>query len=124
MDKKTISDRMETTNRKCVIVATNFDYINTHLTLVSANWKKFCRSAKVIVMDELHSYTSFHGSNVYHLIERMKKHMGDVQFIGSSATLWNAQDFFENICGLLLGRRDICTSICLENNRTKTLLQI
>ena len=30
----------------------------------------------------------------------MKEHMKDVQFIGSSATLQNAQEFFESICGL------------------------
>ena len=100
MDPKTASDRIETTKRKSVIVATNFDFINTHLILVDNKWRNLCRSAKVIVMDELHSYTSFHGSNVYHLIKRMKEHMKDVQFIGSSATLHNAQEFFESICGL------------------------
>jgi len=100
MDPKTVSDRIETTKRKSVIVATNFDFVNTHLTLVDNKWRNLCRSARVIVMDELHSYTSFHGSNVYHLIKRMKEHMKDVQFIGSSATLQNAQEFFESICGL------------------------
>ena len=42
-------------------------------------------------MDEAHSYTSFHGSNVYHVINRMKRYMGEIQFIGSSATLDNSK---------------------------------
>jgi len=100
MDSKTVSDRIETTKKKSVIIATTFDFINTHLTLVDQKWRTLCRSARVIVIDELHSYTSFHGSNVYHLIKRMKERMNDLQFIGSSATLHNAQEFFESICGL------------------------
>ena len=97
---KYINSCYEITHRKSVIVATNFDFINTHLTLVDNKWNNLCKPAKVVVMDELHSYTSFHGSSVYHIIKRMKGHMKDVQFIGSSATLHNAQGFFENICDL------------------------
>ena len=88
------------THKKSVIVATNFDFVNTHLTLLDHKWKDFCQSAEIVVMDELHSYSSFHGSNVYHLIKRMKNRMEKVQYIGSSATLHNPQGFFEKICGL------------------------
>jgi len=61
---------------------------------------KMIKSAKVIVMDEAHSYNSFHGSNVYHVIKRMKKYMKDIQFIGSSATLDNAKEFFSEMFDL------------------------
>ena len=105
MTSDDVTRRLEAAKGKSIIIATNFDVINWALTLVSKKWKKFFEPAKVIAIDELHSYTSFHGANVYHLIKRMKRHMKrkdhrEVQFIGSSATLHNAQKFFETICGL------------------------
>lgn len=105
MDDYTVTRRLEVAKGKSIIIATNFDTINWQLTLVSKKWKKLFEPAKVIAIDELHSYSSFHGANVYHLIKRMKRRMKrkdhrEVQFIGSSATLHNAQKFFETICGL------------------------
>ena len=91
--------RIEAQN-KCVILATNFDFINWHLIVQTKNWKELFRPAKVIVMDEAHSYSSFHGSNVYHVIKRMKNYMKNVQFIGSSATLDNAEEFFSDMFDL------------------------
>lgn len=86
--------------KKSLIIATNFDFINYHLILQDKKWNELFKNAKIIVMDEAHSYTSFHGSNVYHVLKRMKRYMGDVQFIGSSATLDNSQDFFSNMFDL------------------------
>ena len=51
-------------------------------------------------MDEAHSYTSFHGSNVYHVLKRMKNYMKKFQIIGSSATLDNSKEFFSNMYDL------------------------
>ena len=50
----------ERTEERAGIVATNFDFVNTHLTLVDHKWKDFCQSAEIVVMDDLHSYSSFH----------------------------------------------------------------
>ena len=79
------------------ILATTFDYINWHLTFAAPNgdsrFRKLIKPAKVIVMDESHSYTSYHGTNVHYLLKRMKKHMTP-QYIGSSATLDNPKEFF------------------------------
>ena len=86
--------------KKSLIIATNFDFINYHLILQDKKWNELFKNAKIIVMDEAHSYTSFHGSNVYHVLKRMKRYMGDVQFIGSSATLDNSQEFFSNMFDL------------------------
>ncbi|MBL7015212.1 MAG: DEAD/DEAH box helicase [Nitrosopumilus sp.] len=91
-----ISDASE----KSLIIATNFDFINYHLILQDKKWNELFKNAKIIVMDEAHSYTSFHGSNVYHVLKRMKKYMGKVQFIGSSATLDNSKEFFSNMFDL------------------------
>ena len=86
--------------KKSLIIATNFDFINYHLILQDKKWNELFKNAKIIVMDEAHSYTSFHGSNVYHVLNRMKRYMGKIQFIGSSATLDNSKDFFSNMFDL------------------------
>ena len=85
---------------KPIILATNFDFINYHLILQDKKWRQLFRDAKILVVDEAHSYTSFHGSNVYHVIKRMRRYMKDVQFVGSSATLDNSQEFFSEMFDL------------------------
>ena len=91
---------MSESNSKAIILATNFDFINYHLILQDRKWNQLFRNAKVLVMDEAHSYTSFHGSNVYHVLKRMKKYMRQIQLIGSSATLDNPKEFFSNMFDL------------------------
>ena len=83
-----------------IILATNFDFINYHLILQDKKWCHLFKNAKILVVDEAHSYTSFHGSNVYHVIKRMRRYMKDVQFVGSSATLDNSQEFFSEMFDL------------------------
>ncbi len=87
-------------SKKSLIIATNFDFINYHLILQDKKWNELFKNAKIIVMDEAHSYTSFHGSNVYHVLRRMRRYMGQVQFIGSSATLDNSREFFSSMFDL------------------------
>ena len=86
--------------KKSIILATNFDFINYHLILQDRKWNQLFKNAKIIVMDEAHSYTSFHGSNVYHVLKRMKNYMNEIQVIGSSATLDNSKEFFSNMFDL------------------------
>ena len=85
---------------KSIILATNFDFINYHLILQDKKWNQLFKNAKIIVMDESHSYTSFHGSNVYHVLKRMKNYMKQFQIIGSSATLDNPKEFFSKMFDL------------------------
>ncbi|AJW70217.1 DEAD/DEAH box helicase [Nitrosopumilus adriaticus] len=87
-------------SKKSLIIATNFDFINYHLILQDKKWNELFKTAKIIVMDEAHSYTSFHGSNVYHVLKRMKRYMEKVQYVGSSATLDNSKEFFSNMFDL------------------------
>jgi len=87
-------------NKKAIILATNFDFINYHLILQDKKWNQLFKNAKIIVMDEAHSYTSFHGSNVYYVLKRMKNYMKKFQVIGSSATLDNSKEFFSNMFDL------------------------
>ncbi len=87
-------------SKKSLIIATNFDFINYHLILQDKKWNRLFKNAKIIVMDEAHSYTSFHGSNVYHVLKRMRRYMKGVQFVGSSATLDNSLEFFSDMFDL------------------------
>ena len=100
VSQKARENILEEAGKKSIILATSFDFIDWHLTLQTNNWKTLCKPAKILVMDEAHSYTSFHGSNVYHVIKRMKNYMGDVQYICSSATLDNPMQFFSDMFDL------------------------
>ena len=100
VSQKARQNIIDETEKKCVILATSFDFIDWHLTLQTNNWKTLCQPAKILVMDEAHSYTSFHGSNVCHVIKRMKKYMGKMQYVCSSATLDNPKQFFSDMFDL------------------------
>ena len=100
VSQKARQNIIDETNNKAMILATSFDFIDWHLTIQTNSWKTLCQPAKILVMDEAHSYTSFHGSNVYHVIKRMKKYMRNVQYICSSATLDNPGQFFSEMFDL------------------------
>ena len=100
ISQKARQNIIDEANNKAVILATSFDFINWHLTIQTNSWKTLCQPAKILVMDEAHSYTSFHGSNVYHVIKRMKKYMKNIQYICSSATLDNPRQFFSEMFDL------------------------
>ena len=85
--------------KKSLILATNFDFINYHLILQDRKWK-LLKKAKILVLDEAHSYNSFHGSSVYQVVRRMKRYMSSLQYVGSSATLDNSKEFFANMFDL------------------------
>lgn len=58
------------------------------------------RTPQIVLLDEVHTYSSVHGAQVAYLICRWRKAIGGrVHFMGLSATLRNASDFF----GLLVG---------------------
>ena len=91
--------RQEIIKARHKIFACTFQLINWHLTVQSTIWEQIMKPAKILVMDESHSYTSYHGSNVHHLLKRMKTHM-NLQYIGSSATLSNPDEFFKKMFDL------------------------
>lgn len=58
------------------------------------------RKPQLVLLDEVHTYSSVHGAQVAYLLRRWRKAVGGrVQFTGLSATLRNASEFF----GLLVG---------------------
>ena len=66
-------------------------------------WARFYRNLKYVVIDEAHHYRGVFGSNVAFLIRRLRRicnHYGSYpQFILSSATLANPDEFSRNLVG-------------------------
>ncbi len=76
-----------------------------HLTLGwHHQWSNFYKNLKYVVIDEAHHYRGVFGSNVAFLIRRLRRvsnHYGSYpQFILSSATLANPEEFSRNLVGL------------------------
>lgn len=58
------------------------------------------RTPQLVLLDEVHTYSSTHGAQVAYLLRRWRKAVGGrIHFTGLSATLRNASEFF----GLLVG---------------------
>jgi DEAD/DEAH box helicase domain-containing protein len=82
-------------NRPAILVTT-FDTLHWGLAQkkIVGNLAK---ESKILVMDEAHSYCGFHGTNVHFVIKRLKKFAPNLQFVASSATLDNAEDFCRDL---------------------------
>ena len=75
-----------------------------HLTLAwHYKWANFYSNLKFVVIDEAHQYRGVFGSNVAFLIRRLRNickfYGSDPQFILSSATLANPEEFSEKLTG-------------------------
>ncbi|MBE6486619.1 MAG: DEAD/DEAH box helicase [Methanosphaera stadtmanae] len=89
--------------RKSRLVITN--PYELHLILPwHEQWQRFFENIKYIIIDEAHQYRGVFGSNMAFLIRRLKricKYYGsDPQFIISTATLANPEEFGEKLTGL------------------------
>ena len=89
--------------RKSRLVITN--PYELHLILPwHEQWERFFENIKYIIIDEAHQYRGVFGSNMAFLIRRLKricKYYGsDPQFIISTATLANPEEFGEKLTGL------------------------
>ena len=62
---------------------------------------------RIILLDEVHTYQGTNGSQVALLLRRWRQALGrsaPIEFVGLSATLRNAADFFATLAGLNLGQ--------------------
>ncbi|MFX0168724.1 MAG: DEAD/DEAH box helicase [Candidatus Hodarchaeota archaeon] len=82
------------------ILITNPDMLHIHLIRPRDPIRRLVRTARHIVLDELHVYVGAFGSNVHFLLRRLQRLCPPLQLIGASATVANAQEFTE----LLFGR--------------------
>ena len=77
-----------------------------HLTFLghADKWRQFLRNLKWVIVDEMHEYRGYFGSNVSLLLRRFAHHLASLdahpQFFLSSATCANAREHAENLTGL------------------------
>jgi DEAD/DEAH box helicase domain-containing protein len=80
------------------IIATNFDFISYHLARsndspFSKSFREMISNLKFIVVDETHQCKGFFGSNIKWILKRLQRLNPNLQFIASSATLDDAENF-------------------------------
>ncbi|HEY6883375.1 MAG TPA: DEAD/DEAH box helicase [Nitrososphaeraceae archaeon] len=89
------------------IIITNFDVIHYHL-LNRTKFSRLIKTAKFLVVDEVHVYSGIFGANIHHIIKRLERlvtsknnnnNNNKLQIIAASATLPNAEDFCQSLFG-------------------------
>lgn len=67
------------------------------------HWAWFFQHLRFVVVDEVHTYRGIFGSHVANVFRRLRRvaeyHGASPQFIGCSATIANAKEFAERLCG-------------------------
>ncbi len=86
------------------ILISNFDML--HFMLMNFRlFGGFFRSLRFVVIDEIHTNSGSMGSHVSNILRRLKRvleksgNKNGVRFICSSATIGNAKEFAESLCG-------------------------
>ncbi|MSP91979.1 MAG: DEAD/DEAH box helicase, partial [Myxococcales bacterium] len=91
---------------RCQLVLTNPDMLNAALLPNHGRpgYAHLFRHVRWVVIDELHSYRGAFGAHVANVVRRLLRicrHAGSrPQFLGSSATIANAQAHAETLCGV------------------------
>lgn len=82
-------------------IFTNPDTIHHSMLRTHDKWETYFKNLKFIVIDEIHLYKGYFGSNVsniiYRLLSAVKKAGGDPQIVCTSATIENASKFAEEL---------------------------
>jgi DEAD/DEAH box helicase domain-containing protein len=86
------------------VIFTNPDMLHLAINPFHGKWEAFFRNLRFIVVDEIHSYRGIFGSNVAHVIRRLRRicrYWGsDPQFIAASATIANPAQLAGDLTGL------------------------
>jgi DEAD/DEAH box helicase domain-containing protein len=84
-------------------IFTNPDMLHLAINPFHPKWEGFFRNLKYVVIDEIHTYRGVFGSNVAHVMRRLRRicaHWGSKpQFIACSATIANPQGLVEELVG-------------------------
>ncbi len=84
-------ERKKVYSGKADIVLTNPDMIDHHLRN-TPEFREFAEQTRIIVFDELHSYSGFLGSSIYWLVRRIERFTSP-QIAACSATIDNPDEF-------------------------------
>ncbi len=87
------SERRDVLRNKADIILTNPEMIDYHLRN-TPSFRRFIEKTAFVVFDELHSYSSLLGSNIYWLMRRIER-FTNPQIIASTATIANPKEFAE-----------------------------
>jgi DEAD/DEAH box helicase domain-containing protein len=90
------AERRRILERPPNVILTNFDIIHAHMMHRTA-FSQLLRNVRVVVIDEVHTYTGTYGSNIHFILARLRRFAGEVQVIGASATVKNPKEFFESL---------------------------
>ena len=104
-DGDTPSDQRKAMRQKPPqILITNPEMVNATFLGHADQWQKFLRGLRWVIVDEMHEYRGYFGSNVAILLRRLSHHLSMLgvrpQFFLSSATCANAREHAENLTGL------------------------
>ncbi|MDI1495234.1 MAG: helicase [Cenarchaeum symbiont of Oopsacas minuta] len=96
--------RSDVLSRKPDIIITNFDVLHYHM-MRRTRFASLLSSIRFTIVDETHVYTGIFGSNVHYIIKRLKRLASSrIQFIASSATLHNSENFCKQLFGVDMER--------------------
>jgi DEAD/DEAH box helicase domain-containing protein len=86
------------------VIFTNPDMLHLALNPYHKKWEDLFRNLRYVIIDEIHTYRGVFGSNVAHVIRRLRricKYWGsNPQFIAASATIANPAELTEKLIGI------------------------
>jgi DEAD/DEAH box helicase domain-containing protein len=86
------------------VIFTNPDMLHLAINPFHAKWEGFFKNLRYVVVDEIHTYRGVFGSNVAHVLRRLRRicnYWGSTpQFIACSATIANPKEVAEELSGL------------------------
>jgi len=93
------AEREAMAERPPEMLITNFDLLH-HQMLRRGRLAGLLGTVRFLVVDEAHEYTGVFGSNVHHIVARLRRLAGPIQCVAASATLADSGRF----CSELLGQ--------------------
>jgi DEAD/DEAH box helicase domain-containing protein len=102
-DGDTASDDRAWARKQATVVLTNPEMLHQAILPYHAQWATFLMRLRLVVVDELHSLRGIFGSNVAHVLRRLRRvcaHYGsDPSFCFASATIGNPGELASTLCG-------------------------
>ena len=103
-DGDTPQRRRKPIREQARILLSNPDMLHVGILPQHFRWKPFLHRLRFVVLDEMHVYRGVFGSNVANVLRRLRRlcrlHGADPQFICTSATIANPQEFVQRLLGL------------------------
>ncbi len=103
-DGDTLVDSRARIRKRARIVLTNPDMLHLGILPNHSMWSRYLHGLKYVVLDEAHVYRGILGSHVANIIRRLRRlcilYGASPVFVCCSATIANAQEHAERLCGV------------------------